>query len=392
MSDPRIQGLIDSINTYAVDPETADFYMKNIACSMFAINGKDVYSCEADRNKLIYKDFLSDKKLHSSYDNFEDHIDEIWEYYLVRRYYNAILETGAIPVGKITANSDYAIVVDSIDGAVDKYDLEHCLHFNYNLRESDIKACNIPEEILESAKWDLYVEYLNSVLNAIEQAKNKRKDNSPVGILWESQLNSFLMKHTSIGGVVAKPIIGPHGSVRRTLPEVEWQWQAMLDVISEMSSRWPSRIINTQTKTYGKIEDTFYQNNREMGYANIDEFFDAFGYMADDSILSEPEIINEIPATKEVSTILSGKTFSAAGFSEKDEAEIAKLVEVNGGKYLFNFSSELDYLIKADSENEPIKVKKANLLVKKGKSISFITIEEFNEMIGKKTLMSTSNQ
>lgn len=381
MSESIIQGLIDSINTYAVDPEAADFSMKNIACSMFVINGKDVYSFEADRNKLIYQDFLSDTKLHSSYDNFEDHIEEIWEYYLVRRYYNAILETGAIPVGKIAANSNYAIVVDSIDGAIEKHDLERCLHYNYNVRESDIKSFNIAEDIYESAKKDLYVEYLRSVLSAIEQAKSKRKDKSPVGILWESQLNKYLMKHTSIGGVVAKPVIGPHGSVRRALPEIEWQWQAMLDVIGELSSRWPSRIINTHTKTYGKIEDTFYQYNREMGYTNIDEFFDAFGFVTDD-YSSKPEKVNEIPPIKEVSTVLSGKTFSAAGFSENEETEISKSVEANGGKYLFNFSSELDYLIKADSETEPIKVKKANLLVKKGKNISFITIEEFNEMIG----------
>lgn len=382
MTDSKIQGLVDAINTYAVDPETADFSMKTIACSMFAINGKGVYSCDADRNELIYKEFLSDEKLHSSYDNFQEHVEEIWEYYLVRRYYNAILEMGAIPVGKITTNSDYAIVVDSIDGAVGKYDLEWCLKFNYNVRESDIKSFRIKKDIYESAKRDVYVGYLQDALNAIEEAKNKRKDNVPVKILWESQLNSYLLKHTSIGGIVAKPVIGPHGSVRRALPEIEWQWQAMLDVIGEMSSRWPSHIINTKTKTYGKIEDTFYQYNKEMGYANIDAFFDAFGFVTDD-YSSEPEKVNEIPPIKEVSTVLSGKTFSAAGFSEKEETEISKSVEANGGKYLFNFSSELDYLIKADSETEPIKVKKANLLVKKGKNITFITIEEFNEMIGK---------
>lgn len=383
MNDSTIQGLIDSVNVYATDPETADFSMKNIACAMFVINGKGVYSRKADRNKLIYNDFISDKTLQSSYDNFQDHIEEIWKYYLVRRYYNAILETGAIPVGKITANSDYAIVVDSIDGAVDKFDLEHSLHFNYNLKESDIKSFNISEDIYESAKNSKYAEYLHNVLNAIEQAENKRKDNIPVRILWESQLHDYLMKHTSIGGVVAKPVIGPYGSVRRALPEIEWQWQAMLDVIDEMSSRWPSRTINTKTKTYGKIEDTFYKFNKEMGYASIDEFFDAYGYLTDDSIFLEPKTVDEIPVVKEVSTILSGKTFSAAGFSEKEETNIAKSVEANGGEYLYNFSSELDYLIRADSENEPIKVKKANLLVKKGKSISFITIEEFNEMIGK---------
>lgn len=80
--------------------------------------------------------------------------------------------------------------------------------------------------------------------------------------------------------------------------------------------------------------------------------------------------------------ILDGKTLSSAGFSEKEETEISKTVEANGGKYLFNFSTELDYLIYNPScSSEPIKMKKARLLQKKGLSISFITIDDYYIMI-----------
>ena len=96
----------------------------------------------------------------------------------------------------------------------------------------------------------------------------------------------------------------------------------------------------------------------------------------------ESEFAKEEPQICFGSLALNGKTFSSAGFTEKEESEIAKSVENNGGKYLFNFATELNYLIyNNDSENEPIKMKKAKLLVKKGADISFITIEEYHKMI-----------
>lgn len=258
MSNPKIQQLIDSINRYAVDPETVDFSMKTIACRTFTINGEGDYSPQAERNKHIYKEFLSDG-FYSNDPNLKEHFEEIWVSYLVRRYYDAIFETGAIPVGSISTISDYAIAVDSIDMAVWKYELK-----------------GISRDKQQSAKIDIYTNYLQWVLNNLEEANNKRKDKSPVKILWESQLNSYMLKHTSLGGGVAKPVIGPNGAVRRPLPWTDWQ--KMLDAIGEMVARCPSRVINTKTKTYSNIKGLYNRNNREMGYANIDEFFDAYGF------------------------------------------------------------------------------------------------------------------
>ena len=81
-------------------------------------------------------------------------------------------------------------------------------------------------------------------------------------------------------------------------------------------------------------------------------------------------------------TLLKGKTFSAACFSEEEESVIAKSVELNGGIYLYNFSSGLNYLIyNPDCDIEPLKMKKAKLLEKKGEDISFITINEYMNML-----------
>lgn len=89
----------------------------------------------------------------------------------------------------------------------------------------------------------------------------------------------------------------------------------------------------------------------------------------------------EEPQINYEDTILKGKTFSAAGFSESDEEYIAKSVELNGGRYLYNFTSGLNYLIYKPGDAEPLKYKKAKLLEKKGEEICFITLETFNNMI-----------
>lgn len=96
----------------------------------------------------------------------------------------------------------------------------------------------------------------------------------------------------------------------------------------------------------------------------------------------KPEFVKEESQKNFEQIVLKGKTFSVAGFSEIEESQIAKSIECNGGKYLFNFSTGLDYLIYNDnSEKEPIKMKKAKLLSRKGQDISFITIEEYHKMI-----------
>lgn len=89
----------------------------------------------------------------------------------------------------------------------------------------------------------------------------------------------------------------------------------------------------------------------------------------------------EPPQINYEETILKGKTFSAAGFSESDEEKIAESVKLNGGRYLYNFSAGLNYMIHKPSDVEPLKLKKARLLEKKGEEISFITLEEFIDML-----------
>lgn len=96
----------------------------------------------------------------------------------------------------------------------------------------------------------------------------------------------------------------------------------------------------------------------------------------------KPEVVKEEPHINIERTVFKGKTFSVAGFSEIEESQIAKSIQCNGGKYLFNFSTDLDYLIyNQKSEKEPIKMKKAKLLARKGQEVSFITLEDFHNMI-----------
>ncbi len=96
----------------------------------------------------------------------------------------------------------------------------------------------------------------------------------------------------------------------------------------------------------------------------------------------KPEAVKKVHPIDYEMTILKGKTFSVAGFSEEEESEIAKSVELNGGIYLYNFSSGLNYLIyNPDCDSEPLKMKKAKILKKKGEDISFITINEFMNML-----------
>ena len=81
-------------------------------------------------------------------------------------------------------------------------------------------------------------------------------------------------------------------------------------------------------------------------------------------------------------TLLKGKTFSAAGFSEDEESVIAKSVELNGGIYLYNFSTSLNYLVyNPNCTSEPLKMKKARLLERKGEDISFITLNDYFSML-----------
>ena len=44
----------------------------------------------------------------------------------------------------------------------------------------------------------------------------------------------------------------------------------------------------------------------------------------------EPEVVKEEPQINFELTVLKGKTFSVAGFSETEESQIAKSIECNG--------------------------------------------------------------
>ena len=300
MKDSSVQKLIDSINKYAVDPEAEDFWMKTVDCRQYNITGMGVFSQTADRNKYVYNKFMSDEDLQSGYEKhyseykqwltdqkllgtkydttLEAIVEDGWRSYLVRHYYNAIFEIGAIPAGGILSICDYIIIVESMDGAIYKTDLEQCLRSDYRVSSAAIKASKIPEDKYQSAMSYLYGGYLKNALKAVEAENKKRKNQSPLKVLWESQLHNYQLKNTSLGGVDAKPVIGPNGAIRRSLPETQWKWQKTLNAIGDMITTWPDHIIDPDTKEYGKIEEAFSQYNEEMGYADIAEFLDAYGF------------------------------------------------------------------------------------------------------------------
>ena len=70
---------------------------------------------------------------------------------------------------------------------------------------------------LETIKNACFVQYLQSALRFLKDANESRgSDKPPIGIIWESQLHDYLMKHSSLGNVTPEPVIGPNGTTRLT--------------------------------------------------------------------------------------------------------------------------------------------------------------------------------
>lgn len=94
--------------------------------------------------------------------------------------------------------------------------------------------------------------------------------------------------------------------------------------------------------------------------------------------------VEDMVRNKEIKDTLEGKTFSVAGFDDNKENTIKNIVEDSGGRFLYNFTSDLDYLIfDPNIETEPIKIKKAKLFNSKGASIKIMPIDEFYDLINK---------
>ena len=177
-----------------------------------------------------------------------------------------------------------------------------------------------------------------------------------------------------------------------------------IPVIKNLTEKWPSVSAtqiaeflgisaSTASKYIGILEaEGLIVKDEDRGVilsTNGDLMFDLiksrFPEAISDLELETPEEAEPVKKADPIDyekTLLKGKTFSAAGFSEDEETVIAKSVELNGGIYLYNFSSGLNYLIyNPDCDIEPLKMKKAKLLEKKGEDISFITINEFMNML-----------
>ena len=130
---------------------------------------------------------------------------------------------------------------------------------------------------LEILKENYYISYLKSVISFINNTNKERgAGESPIAAILESQLHDYLMKHSSLGNVTPVPVVGPNGTVRRKIPK---DLKGTIDRdISEMFTRWPSRIINPKTRTFEKITKDIEENKEELGYAGVEEFLDAYGF------------------------------------------------------------------------------------------------------------------
>lgn len=280
----KIQGLIDQIEKMAVDPESADFSMKTIAVNFYQIDGHGVYSPESERYAHLDKSFLDRVRLGwVDSDNTREFNEYLlteekckkWAEHLRTLYAEAIDDIGAIGLWNISSRVDYAVVCDSPESAIDKYSLEGYLTDSY--RRFNLGFDYISDEKLETIKNACFVQYLQSALRFLNDAnKNRGEDKPPIGVIWESQLHDYLMKHSSLGNVTPEPVVGPNGTTRLKVPG---RYKKTVDsAVTEMVARWPSRIINPKTKTYEKITKDINGCYEAIGYASVEAFFDAYGF------------------------------------------------------------------------------------------------------------------
>lgn len=280
----KIQGLIDQIGKMAVDPEAVDFSMKTIAVNFYQIDGHGVYSPESERYAHLDKSFLDRVRLGwVDSDNTREFNEYLlseekrkkWADHLRELYDDAIDDVGAIGLWNISSRVDYAVVCDSPESAIDKYSLEGYLTDSY--RHFNLGFDHVSDEKLETIKNACFVQYLQSALRFLKDANESRgSDKPPIGIIWESQLHDYLMKHSSLGNVTPEPVIGPNGTTRLKVPG---RYKKTVDsAVTEMVARWPSRVINPKTKTYEKIAKDIGGCYEAIGYTSVEAFFDAYGF------------------------------------------------------------------------------------------------------------------
>lgn len=283
--DEEIKKLLYKVKNMAVDPEAEDLSMKSIAAETYHIDGRGIYSPDSDRYSHIDKSYLDKVKLGWVDSDYTDEYkkillieekNKVWAEHIKKMYTEAIDDLGAIQIGNISSRSDYAIVIDSADGAVDKYEIENYVVEKYNLSRYGSELRHVLETEGESAKKSCYISYLRRTLSFIDDANSNRGDKPPVKVLLESQFYDYLMKHTSLGNVEPKPVFGPNGTRRLKVPE---KYKRTLDyALTEMVARWPSRIINPKTRTYERISKDIEGCYKDIGYSGIEEFLDAYGF------------------------------------------------------------------------------------------------------------------
>lgn len=101
-------------------------------------------------------------------------------------------------------------------------------------------------------------------------------------------------------------------------------------------------------------------------------------------VKKQASLVKNNPADDSVSSLvwMQGKTFVHTGFSSSEEREFEQLVVANGGIIKSSTVLTTDYLIyNANYDHETTKLKRARELVKQGKDIYILTIEEWNSLL-----------
>jgi len=354
----KIQELLKKIEEYAVDPETVDLSMKTIAVNMYQIDGYGIYDPESERYKHIDKSFLDKVRLGwVSSDYTDEYKEELlmeekrrkWGEHLGELYKDALDDVGAVLMTGISSRSDYALVINSIDGAVEKYMLQDYLVDIFGMDRYSLNLNSVPEEKLQRAKESCYYSYLGRTLAALKEAnKNKSKEQSPVRVIWEDQMHDYLMRHSSLGNVTPKPVIGPNGTVRHKVPQ---QHKRTVErALTEMVARWPQRVINPKTRTYDQIVKEITKCCADLGYANIDEFFDAYGFSVkqdrvNKNASSSGDYEFEKNKKNEVTIVRYIGEDTEVIIPESIDSGDVKVI----GKYAFNSNNKIESVIVPDS-------------------------------------------
>ena len=273
----KTKDLINALDKMAVDPEETDLSMKSIAIWLYSIDGTGVFDPESDRYRHIDKSCLEGPIIAEAGYQYFDERKRKWGEHLRGLYKEAIDDIGMITLDNISSRTDYAVVFDSIDGAVNKFRLDLYMMERYSMSSLDDRYHRIMREKRESIKEECYIAYLQNKLSNITDANKIRgNDKPPVAVIWESQLYEYLMKHSSLGNNTPKPVVGPNGTIRLRVPG---RYRRTVDsALTEMMTRWPSRVINPKTKTYEKISKDIDGCYKDIGYESREAFFDAYGF------------------------------------------------------------------------------------------------------------------